>query len=255
MADNVVLFEKEGQTGLITINRPEIRNPLNMAVFRALNDIIDTISSDEEMRAVVITGAGNAFVAGADINELLGYDTQTGWTASRFQQSVFNKVERLRKPTIAAINGFAMGGGLELALSCTFRVASVAAKLGFPELGLGIIPGFGGTQRLVRTVGQAKAAELILFRSIITGEEAYRIGLVNRVTDQDQVLSAAKEMAQNIGTLSPMAVRLELELLRQTQDEGFDAGLALESALAALAVSSKEAKKLLEGFLTKAKQK
>jgi enoyl-CoA hydratase len=255
MADNVVLFEKEGQTGLITINRPEIRNPLNMAVFRALNDILDTISGDEEMRAVVITGAGNAFVAGADINELLGYDTQAGWAASRFQQSVFNKLERLRKPTIAAINGFAMGGGLELALSCTFRVASVKAKLAFPELGLGIIPAFGGTQRLVRTVGHAKAAELVLFRSLITGEEAYRIGLVNRITDQDQVLGTAKEMAQSLCALSPVAVRLELELLRQTEDEGFDAGLALESALAALAVSSEEAKKLLGGFLTKGKEK
>jgi enoyl-CoA hydratase len=151
MTEQVVLFDKEDRIGFITINRPEVRNSLNEAVFRTLNDILEQIARDEEIRAVVITGAGNAFVSGADINELLGYDTQHGWAASRFQQSVFNRLERLGKPSIAAINGPALGGGLELALSCTLRVASVKAKLGFPEIGLGIIPAFGGTQRLVRS--------------------------------------------------------------------------------------------------------
>jgi enoyl-CoA hydratase len=201
----------------------------------------------------VVTGAGTAFVAGADINELLAFDTQQGWAASRFQQSVFNKLERLGKPSIAAINGPALGGGLELALSCTLRVASEKAKLGLPEMGLGIIPAFGGTQRLVRSVGFPKAAELLLFRSIISAEEANKIGLVNQVVEQDQVLNRAKEMAANLCALSPVAVRLELELLLQTEHKGFDAGLALESALAALAVSSEEAKQLLQGFLSKKK--
>jgi enoyl-CoA hydratase len=255
MADEIVLYHKEGSIGLITINRPEARNALNLAVFRALNSILDTAANDEEVRAVVVTGAGNTFVAGADISELLGFDTQTGWASSRFQQSVFNRLERLGKPSIAAINGFALGGGLELALSCTFRVASVNARMGFPEAGLGIIPAFGGTQRAVRTVGYAKASELVLSRSIIDTEEAHRIGLVNRLAEHDQVLARAMEWAKDLAALSPVAVRLELELLLQTQDRGFDAGLALESALAALTVSSGEAKKLLGDFVGKAKKK
>jgi enoyl-CoA hydratase len=250
MKDKVVLYEKEGSLGLITVNRPEVMNSLNTAVFRALDDILNEIAVDAAIKAVVVTGAGNAFVAGADINELLSYNTQGGWSASRYQQSVFNKLEKLGKPSIAAINGFAMGGGLELALACTFRIASVKAKLGFPELGLGIIPAFGGTERAVRTIGYAKASELILFRTIVNGEEALKIGLVNQVVEAD-VLKTAKEWAQKLSSLSPVAVRLELELLLQMQDKGIDAGLALESALAALAVSSTEAKDLLGKFLSK----
>jgi len=221
------------------------------SVFLRLNEILDQAGRDEDVRALILTGAGSAFVSGADIKDLLGMDTASGWTASRFQQSVFQKLERLGKPSIAAINGFALGGGLELALSCTFRVASTKAKLGFPELGLGIIPAFGGTQRLVRTVGQAKAAEMILLRSVIDGEEAFRIGLVNLLIEPDQVLNASREMAGSLSALSPLAVRLELELLFEAESKGFGTGLALESALGALAVSSPEAKGLLSGFLQK----
>ena len=249
MVNQVVLYSKENNMGLITINRPGVKNPLNMAIFEALDKVLDEVSADEGLRALVVTGAGNAFVSGADINELLALNTQEGWMASRFQQSVFNKLERLHKPSIAAINGFAMGGGLELALSCTFRIASTKAKIGFPELGLGIIPAFGGTGRLVRTVGYAKALELILFRSIVNGDEAYRIGLVNRVAEQEELMDKAKEMAQNLASLSPVAVKLEMELVLNTTDQGFDAGLALESSLASLAVASPEAKELLGSFL------
>ncbi len=254
MADNIVLYEKQGSIGLITINRPEVKNALNMAVFKNLDNILDDVSKDEDVRVIIVTGAGNSFVAGADINELLSFDTQRGWRASRYQQSVFNKLERIGKPSIAAINGFAMGGGLELVLACTFRIASVKAKLGFPELGLGIIPAFGGTERSVRVLGYAKASELILFRSIIDGVEAQRIGLVNLTVDPDQVLSKAREWAENLTTLSPVAVRLELELLREAEKGTIDQGLALESALGALVVTSAEAKELLRGFVTKEKR-
>jgi enoyl-CoA hydratase len=253
MSDNVVLYEKQGSIGLITINRPEVRNALNMAVFRSLDNILDTVSADEEIKALIVTGTGNSFVAGADINELLSFDSQKGWRASRFQQSVFNKLERIGKPSIAAINGFAMGGGLELALSCTFRIASAKAKLGFPELGLGIIPAFGGTERSVRVVGFAKASELILLRSIIDGEEALKIGLVNLTVEPDQVLVKAREWAQNLASLSPVAVRLELELLLEAEKSSIDQGLALESALGALTVASPEAKGLLGQFAGKGK--
>jgi enoyl-CoA hydratase len=254
MTDQVVLYTKEDKTGFITINRPEVKNPLNLNVFRGLDEVLDEITADNEIRVVVVTGAGNAFVSGADINELLAFDTQDGWAASRFQQSVFNKLERLRRPSIAAINGFAMGGGLELALSCTFRIASAKARLGFPELGLGIIPAFGGSQRLVRTVGYAKASELILFRKILSGEEAYRIGLVNQVDEPDRLLKKVKEWAHDLASLSPVAVRLEMELLLNTAGKGFDEGLALESGLASLAVASPEAKELLNAFLAKGKK-
>ncbi len=255
MANEVVLYSKEGNTGFITFNRPEVRNSLNMAVFHALDKALDEIAADGEVRAVVVTGAGNAFVAGADINELLAMSTEDGWIASRYQQSVFNKLERLKKPSIAAINGFAMGGGLELALSCTFRIASTKAKLGFPELGLGIIPAFGGTERLIRTVGYPKASELILFRTIVSAEEAQSLGLVNKTAEPDELLGKAKEWAKDLCALSPTAVRLELELLLSAAGQGFDAALALESGLASLAVASPEAKELLSRFLTKSAKK
>lgn len=254
MTDTIALYEKDGPIGLITINRPEVKNALNLKVFRALNDVLDSIAKDDDVSVIIITGAGSAFVAGADINDLLAFDSIEGWSASRFQQSVFNKLEKLGRPSIAAINGAALGGGLELALSCTFRIASAKARMGFPELGLGIIPAFGGTERLVRTIGHAKAAELILFRSVIDGNEAYRIGLVNQVVEQDQVQERAKEWAQNLAALSPVAVRLELELLHEISRE-LDTGLALESALGAITVSSKEAKALLEKFVSKVKKK
>ena len=255
MSREVVLYRKEDRVGWITMNRPEVKNSLSLAVFRRLDEILIEAAADKDVRVLVVTGAGNAFVSGADINELLGFDTQSGWVASRFQQSVFNRLERIGKPSIAAINGFAMGGGLELALACTFRLASTKARIGFPELGLGIIPAFGGTERLVRTVGRAKASELILFRSIVSADEACRIGLVNQVVENDHLIKRATEWATDLSALSPVATRLELELLDRSQGEGFDGALALESGLAAIAVSSEEARFLLGQFLTKGKEK
>lgn len=249
--EEFVLFEKERGVGIITLNRPEVRNALNMAVFSALNKILDEAAHDDEVRALVLTGTGSGFAAGADVNELLNHTMMGGWAASRFNQSVFTKLERIGKPSIAAISGFCLGGGLELALSCTFRVISGKAKIGFPEMALGIIPGFGGTERAVKAVGFAKAAELVLSSPVIDGQEAYRIGLVHRVVEPDLVLSHAKEWAQNLARLNPVAVRLELELLFQGQGGTIDQGLSLESALGALVVASEEAKELLGKFLTK----
>lgn len=255
MEHDVVKYEKEGRIGIITINRHQVRNALNMPVFYALDEVLDRVSKNEEVRVLVVTGSGKGFVAGADVNELREHTMIGGWAACRFQQSVFTKLERIGKPSIAAIRGFCLGGGLELALSCTFRIASANAKIGFPELGLGIIPGFGGTERAVRTVGFAKAAEMILCQSVIHGREAHSIGLINEVVaSDDEVLSRAKEWAQNLARLSPVAVHLELELLGQGQSSTIEQGLALESALGALAVSSKEARQLLGNFLEKRKQ-
>lgn len=252
MSNEIVLYEKKGPIGLVTINRPEVMNALNTEVAKSLNEVIDKIAADNEVRVFVVTGAGNAFVAGADINELLSFDTFQGWAVSRYQQSVFKKMEKIGKPSIAAINGPALGGGLELALSCTLRITSAKARLGLPELGLGIIPAFGGTERLVRTVGHAKAIEMILLRSLIDGNEAYRIGLVNQVVEPDQVSVRAMEWAESLSALSPVAVRLELELLYESKGEP-DMGMAMESAFGAITVASEEAKTLLGKFAAKKK--
>jgi len=249
--DDVVLYEKEDRLGIITINRPQVKNALSMPVFSALDKVLDKIAVDEEVRTLVVTGAGKGFVAGADVNELPEHTILGGWASSRYQQSVFTKLERIGKPSIAAIGAFCLGGGLELALSCTFRVASSKAKIGFPELGLGIMPGFGGTERAVRTLGYAKAADLLLSHLTIDGVEAYRIGLVHRVVEPDEVLPHAKEWGRRLASLSPVAVRLELELLLHGQGSAIDHGLALESALGAMAVTSEEAKELLAKFLAK----
>ncbi|HVN97159.1 MAG TPA: enoyl-CoA hydratase/isomerase family protein [Syntrophorhabdaceae bacterium] len=255
MANETVLFEKEKAVGLIVINRPDKRNALNVSVFQELNEILGRIEKDDTVRSIVVTGAGSAFVAGADVNELLAHDTLNGWSASRFSHSVFNRLETLPKPSVAAINGVAFGGGLELALSCTLRVASKEAKLSLPELSLGIMPGLGGTQRLMRTVGYAKAMELLLRSLIIDAAEALRIGLVHEVTSGEEVLGKAREIAEHLAGLSPMTVRLTMELMRYSQNQGFETGLAMESALASLTVSSNDAKALLEKFLTRGKTK
>ncbi len=253
MAEGVVLLEKEPGIGIITINRPEVRNALNRIVFSELEDVLRSVRRDEEIRAVIVTGAGDAFVAGADIEEMSTLESISGWMTSRRHQSVLDDLERLGKPSIAAMNGAALGGGLELAMACTIRVASEKAKIGLPELGLGILPGFGGTQRLMRTVGYAKAAELVLTAAVISAEESYRIGLVNHVVPPDQVLPMARKIAQTIAGLSPIAVRLEMELLLRGRDAGIDEGLALESAVACLSLSSKEAKELLRRFVERKK--
>jgi enoyl-CoA hydratase len=253
MGTDLVLFEKEGSIGVITINRPDVRNALNRAVFQELQQALSKVRSDDDVRVVIVTGAGDAFVAGADVGELLNLESISGWFESRLHQSVLDDLERLGKPSIAVINGPALGGGLELAMACTIRIASEKAKVGLPELSLGILPGFGGTQRLMRIVGYAKAAELVLTAAIMGAEEAYRIGLVNRVVAHDELLVTAKTMAKSIARLSPVAVRLEMELLLHGRDASIDDGLAMESAVACLAVSSKEAKELLLKFLERKK--
>jgi len=248
---SVVLTEKKGKVGIITINRPEVRNALNIEVFNELDRVLSELKRDEGIRSLVVTGTGDSFISGADINELLTMDSKRGFEASRFQQSVFDKLEKLGKPSIAAIRGYCLGGGLELALSCTFRIAAKNAHLGFPELQLGIIPAFGGTERLIRTIGFSKALELILFHKILKGEEAERIGLVNLSVDDAQVLNTALEWADRLSEKSSFAIRAILELFYRTYEKGLQEDLSLESALAALAVASEEAKEFLRAFLSR----
>lgn len=253
MANDVVLYEKGKGIGLITLNRPEVRNALNREVFERLEEILSEIEKNDQVGVVVVTGSGDAFVSGADVNELSKLEPISGWFESRFQTSVCDHLERLGKPSIAAINGAALGGGLELAMACTIRIASETAKLGLPELSLGILPGIGGVRRLLRLVGQAKAAEMVLTASLVDAAEAHRLGLVNQVVARDEVLPTAKKMAESILQNGSVAVGLTMELLIRSEEAPLETGLALESALAALGLASPEAKDLVKRFLEKRK--
>jgi enoyl-CoA hydratase len=250
-----IILKKEAQIGFVTVNRPEVYNALNHALLTELGEAISQIRKDSDVGAVILTGAGDkAFVSGADINELSAMNSSlSGFDTSREHQSVLHQLERLGKPSIAAINGFCLGGGLELAMACTLRIASDKAKLGLPELGLGIIPGYGGTQRLTRLVGRGKAAEMILTAKPIDAQEAFRIGLVNQVVPSGEVILRAKEMAESILKNGPTAIRLTMDLMLRGMDMSLDNSLAFESALSALTIGSPEALQRLKAFLEKKK--
>jgi enoyl-CoA hydratase len=248
-----IIFKKEAQIGFVTVNRPEVYNALNHELLTELGEVISQIRKDSDVGAVILTGAGDkAFVSGADINELSAMNSSiSGFDTSREHQSVLDQLEKLGKPSIAAINGFCLGGGLELAMACTLRIASEKAKLGLPELGLGIIPGYGGTQRLTRLVGRGKAAEMILTAKPIDAQEAFRVGLVNRVVPSGEVILRAKELAESILKNGSTAIRLTMDLIVRGMDMSLDNSLAFESALSALTIGSPEALQRLKAFLEK----
>lgn len=255
MKSDLVLYEKENEIGLVTINRLEVYNALNHELLIELGDVLKEIKFDSEIGIVIITGAGEkAFVSGADINELSAMNSSiSGFNTSREHQSVFNQLEHIGKPSIAAINGYCLGGGLELALACTLRIASERAILGFPELNLGIVPAYGGTQRLPRLVGKGKAAEMILTAKPIDAQEAFRIGLVNQVVSAQELIPKAKEMAEAILKNGSTAIRLAMDLILRGMDMSLDKSLVFESALASLSIKSSEANHRLKAFLEKRK--
>ena len=203
-----LLTELDKGTLVITVNRPDKMNALNKDVISELGKVIDEVYSNEEIKTAIITGAGEkAFVAGADISEFLSLGKEGGAALAKVgQDSVFNKIENSPKPIIAAVNGFALGGGCELAMSCHFRIASANAKFGQPEVNLGLIPGYGGTQRLTQLVGKGKAMELMMSADMVGADEAKTIGLVNHVVPQEELLAKAKEILQKIHTKAPVAV-------------------------------------------------
>jgi len=250
-----ILFKKEARIGFVTLNRPDVYNALNHALLTELGEVIDQIRKDSDLGAVILTGAGDkAFVSGADINELSAMNSSlSGFDTSREHQSVLIQLERLGKPSIAAINGFCLGGGLELAMACTLRIASEKARFGLPELGLGIIPGYGGTQRLARLVGRGKAAEMILTAKPIDAQEAFRVGLVNQVVPSAELIPKAKEMADAILKNGSTAIRLTMDLILRGMDMSLDNSLAFESAFSALMIGSPEALQRLKAFLEKKK--
>lgn len=223
-----VRVEHEGAVSVVTIDRPERLNALDKAVLSELEETFKALASREETRAVILTGEGKAFVAGADISAMTEMSTGQAEEFAAMGHRVFSEIERFRCPVIAAVNGFALGGGCELALACDFIHASTKAKLGLPEVTLGLIPGFGGTQRLPRRVGVGHARELIYSGEMIDAAEALRIGLVNRVHEPEQLMPAVKKLAETIATRGPVAVAAAKTAVREGADRPLPEANAIE---------------------------
>ena len=246
-----VTLEHRGPVGLITMNRPEALNALNDQVLRDLDAVLDQVEADDSILVAVITGAGRSFVAGADIGQM---STLTAAEAKAFGvlgNRVFLKLENLTKPTIAAVNGFALGGGCELSMACDIRVASEKAKFGQPEVTLGITPGFSGSQRLPRRVGVAKAKELIFSGKMIKADEAERIGLVNAVFAPEELMNGALEMARSFTKNAPIAVKSSKACIDRGMQMDSDDAIALENELCGMCYATADQKEGMAAFLEK----
>ena len=248
----LVRTETEGRIAIVTIDRQEKLNALNGEVLSELDAALDVARENSEVGALIVTGAGpKSFVAGADIGELSKMTPISGRRHALRGQAVFSKIETLGKPVIAAINGFALGGGCELALACTLRIAAENAKLGQPEVKLGILPGYGGSQRLARIVGEGRAMEICLTAEPISAEEAFRIGLVNRVVPAGQALAAAKDLAGKILANGPLAVAYTMEAIHHGLELPLEDGLLLEATLFGLCASTADMREGMAAFLEK----
>jgi enoyl-CoA hydratase len=247
-----LLFEVRDGVAFVTLNRPKVLNALNAATLTELATVFTSIREDPTLRAVLLTGAGEkAFAAGADIQELALVNGAQGMDLARRGQAVFRSIEECGKPVIACINGFALGGGCELALACTLRIASETARLGQPEVKLGIIPGYGGTQRLARLVGKGVALQIILTAAMVPAAEALRVGLVNEVVAADKLLARGEEIARSIAAMSPLAVRYSLEAVHRGYDLPLDEALYLEASLFGVCCSTQDKAEGMRAFLEK----
>jgi enoyl-CoA hydratase len=254
MAYENILFEKKDAIAYITFNRPKVLNALNRKTVEELRDALVDARDDSSVRVLILTGAGEkSFVAGADISELAQRTPVDGKDFSLFGQGVFHLLETLGKPSICAINGFALGGGCELALSCSIRLASKTAKLGQPEVKLGIIPGYGGTQRLARLCGKGVVHELCLSGEMISAEEAQRIGLVNHIYEPAELLPAAEALAKKIIANAPLAVKYTMEAIERGVEMPLEEGLFLEATLFGLACATEDMREGTKAFLEKRK--
>jgi enoyl-CoA hydratase/carnithine racemase len=245
-----VLYEKKGSIAYITLNRPKVLNALNHRTWEDLHTAFVDARDDASVRGVILTGAGDkAFIAGADINELSTATSVEAKEASSFGQDVLNLIENLGKPVIAAINGFALGGGCETAMACTLRVASEHAKFGQPEVKLGILPGGGGTQRLPRLIGKGRALQIILSGEMIGAQEAYRIGLVNEVVPAAEVISRAEAILKQIFANAPLAVKFSLEAVNKGLETSQSEGQALEASFFGLCAGTADKAEGTQAFL------
>ncbi len=248
-----VELEQRDHVGLITINRPEVLNALNLQVLDELDAMLDKVEDNKDIFVLVITGAGRAFVAGADIGEMANFSASEAKTFSRHGNSIMLRLTRFPRPVIAAVNGYALGGGCELAMSCDIRIGSDKAKFGMPEVGLGITPGFGGTQRLARMVGMSTATELVLTGRTIDAQEALQIGLINHLYPADQLLDKAMELAQIIASKPQVAVRQAKQAIRIGTQIDMSSAIAFESEAFGLCFSTEDQKDSMQAFLNKEK--
>lgn len=247
-----LLYEKREQIGFLTFNRPKVLNALNRKTMEELNGVLAEVREDGGVRVLILTGAGEkSFVAGADIGELAVQTPISAKERSSFGQSVLHRLETLGKPSIAAINGFALGGGCEVALACSIRLASKTARLGQPEVKLGIIPGYGGSQKLARLCGKGMAHELCLTGEIISADEALRIGLVNHVYEPAELLPAAEALAKKIIANAPLAVKFAIEAIERGAEMPQEEGQYLETALFGLCVATEDMREGTRAFLEK----
>ena len=246
-----VRFEKKDNIALVTIDRPEALNALNSTVIAELEQVVTELENDGTIRAMILTGEGRSFVAGADIGEQYPLDLDGGRRWGQRGSALFRRMERLEFPTIAAVNGFALGGGCELAMSCDIILASEKARFGQPEVGLGITPGFSGTQRLPRRVGVAKAKELIFSGRMVKADEAERIGLVNAVYAPEALLDGAMEMARSFAKNAPIAVKYAKACIDRGMQTDIDSGIACENELFAMCFATADQKEGMGAFLEK----
>ncbi|QAT39289.1 short-chain-enoyl-CoA hydratase [Clostridium sp. JN-9] len=252
MEFNNVVLEKSGKIAVVKINRPKALNALNTETLKELDIVITELEHDKNIFAVILTGEGEkAFVAGADITEMKDLSSIEGRNFGILGNKVFRRLENLDKPVIAAVNGFALGGGCELAMSCDIRIASTKAKFGQPEVGLGITPGFGGTQRLARLVGLGAAKELIYTAKVIKADEAYRIGLVNKVVEPEKLMDEAKELANTITAQAPIAVKLCKSAINRGIQCDIDTATAYESEVFGECFSTEDQKEGMTAFVEK----
>lgn len=252
MAYEHLLVEKSAGIALVTINNPKLLNALTVPVFAELDGLLGEIEGDEEVRVVILTGAGEkAFVAGGDIRYLASLDVEGGREFARLAQRVYQRIESFPKPVIAAVNGYALGGGCELAMACDLRIAAESARFGQPEVKLGIIPGFGGTQRLARLVGKGRAKELIFTGEMIEAREAWRIGLVNRVTPDGTLLNEARAVAAQMIDKSASAIRIAKEAIENGLEMDFERAARYEAELFALCFATADAREGIGAFVEK----
>ena len=252
MSDYIIL-EKDKATAIITISREKALNALNSQVMDELSQAIDVVKADKDIRALIRTGAGRAFVAGADIGVQSVFDVREGRQWGRRGSAVFREIELLQIPTIAAVGGFALGGGCELALSCDMIVADEKAKFGQPEVSLGITPGFSGTQRLPRRIGTAKAKEMIFTGRMIDAYEADRIGLINKIAEPGKLMDEAKALAESCIKNAPAALRYAKACIDRGMQTDIDTGIAIENELFAMCFATEDQKEGMKAFLEKRK--